>query len=789
MSMNVIESLEKCIVILGGVRPRVDQPEIFGAAKAVTSWQKTDTHPRRRIKTMAQFETWLQSDLTKPLKVQALHGVFFSADNAANLIGVEVFNNGAPASLSGTCIGYAIRADGGTLIITGTVSGNKASIILPTSAYVIEGPLDIVIKVVSGSAETTVGACHGYVQRATTDTIIDPGHVVPDLAELLAQIDACEQATTAANIAAAGAKNAFADYNSTDALAFLDGVNRTHNGITFQWNADGSCTVSGTATAMAFSNKYYNTTAMPDYFKPGSIVYFRTDNAQSDKIYLEVYFYKNGSYLSGVNVRTNTTVTIPSDAQGMLIRLRVDNGATVDTTVKYAALTTASNAELYAILTEQVIGKRLFYSSSDMLPSCDLNDVLNGAHVLIDSNTYQNSPENSRVGYLFSYPINNIYLQIFYGFNTASVWKRRCLNDVWSDWIKIGGENITNEYTFNNYENSYSVTASPSITTDTNAYLAPTGDATDRTADIITLLSTQGVCRLGKGNYYVKDLVMPVGTSIIGSGNATHIIRSGTDDGFAIKMGSRCTIKDCWIMGSSTDITIAETLGNRHGILWQGTYTADQNAPLRSMISNVYISGFTGGGITCSDTGTGVNACIMANETYITNCSAGINITYRSEFNKFTNVHSYANWYGCINNGGNNVFTACDFSGNKVGFLMDNASGQSPNNSHGSAVGCVFNHTNSNSGIGIKVLGCENGYVFTGCQIFFSQIYIENSAGVTISDCNFGADNCSITVKGGGATLFANNMHQAAPTITITGNTNVHFANCYVRSTGAAVSA
>lgn len=33
--MNVMESLEKCIVILGGVRPRVDQPDIFSAAKAV----------------------------------------------------------------------------------------------------------------------------------------------------------------------------------------------------------------------------------------------------------------------------------------------------------------------------------------------------------------------------------------------------------------------------------------------------------------------------------------------------------------------------------------------------------------------------------------------------------------------------------------------------------------------------------------------------------------------------------------------------------------------------------
>lgn len=636
-----------------------------------------------------------------------------------------------------------------------------------------------------------------------SDYVYDPSGYIPDVSELYAEIEEMRTATAAANTAATAAntaaaniqddlgdiKNAFADYNSTDALAFLDGVNRTHNGITFHWNADGSCTVSGTASAAAFSNKYNNTTTIPTYFKPGSVVYFKADNSQSSSIYLEVFFYKNGSYLSGVNVRTNTTVTIPADAQGMVIRLHVDNGANVDTTVKYAALTTVSNAELYAILKEQVIGKRLFYSSSDTLPSGDLNDVLNGAHLLADSYTYQNAPENARVGYLMAYPISTVYLQIFYGFNTTSVWKRRYLHGTWSDWVKIGGKNITNEYTFNSYENSYTVTATPSITTDTNAYLAPSGDNTDRTADIITMLSTQGVCRLGKGNYYVKDLMMPNYTSIIGVGSGTKIIRSGTDDGFAIKLGTRCCVKDCWIMGKSTDITISETLGNRHGILWQGTYTADQNAPLRGMISNVHISSFSGGGITCYDTGYSVNTCLMADETYITNCGAGINIAFKSEFNKFTNIHSYANWFGCINNGGNNVFTACDFSGNKVGFLMDNASGQSPNNSHGSAVGCVFNHTNSNSGIGIKVLGCENGYVFTGCQVFYSQIYLENSDGITFSNCNFGANNCSITVKNGGATLFANNMHQATPTISITGNANVHFVNCYVRSTGAAVSA
>lgn len=197
------------------------------------------------------FETWLQSDLTKPLKVQTLHGLFFSADNAANLIGAEVFNGGVPAALSGTCIGYAIRADGGTLAITGTVSGNKASIILPTSAYVIEGALDIVIKVVSGSVKTTVGACRGYVHRATTDTIIDPGHVIPSMEELLALIEPMEQGTAAANAAAASANTAATNANNKASAANTAATNANNAASTANTAATNANTARDNANAAA----------------------------------------------------------------------------------------------------------------------------------------------------------------------------------------------------------------------------------------------------------------------------------------------------------------------------------------------------------------------------------------------------------------------------------------------------------------------------------------------------------------------------------------------------------
>jgi hypothetical protein len=361
----------------------------------------------------------------------------------------------------------------------------------------------------------------------------------------------------------------------------------------------------------------------------------------------------------------------------------------------------------------------------------------------------------------------------------------------WQNWKEYGnGENITNNYTTNHYTNTYNVTAAPTITTDVNQYLAATGDSTDVTTAIETLLSTTGVCHLGPGDFYVSGVDVPYGATLDGCGNATRIyLMDSVTNGYAVKLNDSSTLKDVMLVGANANITLSSTVGTRHGILWEGNANGDNNDnPYRGTISNVSIKRFNGGGITCYNTGYDTQG-LNVNNCHVTNCNAAINVSYFSEFHRFTNIDATYNYYGCINNGGNNMFVNCNFTNNKMGMLMDNSQGQSPNNTHGSAVGCVFNHTDGNTGIGIKILNCNSGFIFDGCQIFFSQIYLENTDGIVVSNTNFGANNCNITIVNGGAVLFNGNIHQAQPTITITNNTKVHFANCYVRSTGAVVSA
>ena len=116
----------------------------------------------------------------------------------------------------------------------------------------------------------------------------------------------------------------------------------------------------------------------------------------------------------------------------------------------------------------------------------------------------------------------------------------------------------------------------------------------------------------------------------------------------------------------------------------------------------------------------------------------------------------------------------------EMGMLMDNSKGQSRNETHGSAVGCVFNHSGNNKGTGIKMLGTRNGFIFSGCQVFYSKIELDDVKGVVFDSFNFGRHEV-VNVKGGGAVLFTNCLYGTPPVVTITDNDCTKFINCYTR--------
>ena len=136
------------------------------------------------------IETYFDQDVTKPVKVRYLDGNVFSLDNNGNKVGVRLYNNGSQVNVSGSVSASVIRADGATVAVTGSASGNLASVILPQSALAVPGVLSIVIKVTSGSDIMTVCAIVANVYQSSTDSTVDPGTIIPSIDELIEAIDA-----------------------------------------------------------------------------------------------------------------------------------------------------------------------------------------------------------------------------------------------------------------------------------------------------------------------------------------------------------------------------------------------------------------------------------------------------------------------------------------------------------------------------------------------------------------------------------------------------------------------
>lgn len=314
-------------------------------------------------------------------------------------------------------------------------------------------------------------------------------------------------------------------------------------------------------------------------------------------------------------------------------------------------------------------------------------------------------------------------------------------------------------------------------------YLPATGDGADRTAEIQKLLDQYGTCQLAGGTYVVSGIHMPDGTSLSGVGSDTLLLLDSNTEGGTVYMGSFCMVRDLLVAGGEEEIPLPQQVGTRHGIVFEGTATMQnyEGQPRNSVISNCFARSFTGGGITCKDTGYSTVCSLTVSNCHLWNCGAGIYIPHFSEYHEFTNVLSSANLYGCINNGGNNVFVNCGFNSNVTGFLIDNARGQSNNNSHGSAVGCTFNHSDQNRGIGVQILGAGSGYVFSGGQMFYSKIVLENSDGITFAAMNYGR-NMDISVKGGTLTMFTDSAFAGYPaSICVENNPLVKFINCFTR--------
>lgn len=103
----------------------------------------------------------------------------FTEDSLGNLVGVNVYSDGEPVTLSGTVVGYCILANGSSIPVSGTRTSNKAYIIMPEVAYKVPGLIVIILKLTDGNATTTLAAVSATVM-GIGDVPADPSQETID---------------------------------------------------------------------------------------------------------------------------------------------------------------------------------------------------------------------------------------------------------------------------------------------------------------------------------------------------------------------------------------------------------------------------------------------------------------------------------------------------------------------------------------------------------------------------------------------------------------------------------
>lgn len=148
-------------------------------------------------------------DVDAEIQMTPLKSLYASGDKDAHIFELSLCRDGQEIDLSGASAqGYFIRADGYTVPITGTISGNVVTLTLSEGCYYVVGNFNLIIKVSIDESRKSVFWGNGYVVRSMTDAIVDEENVIPSLDELLAQIAAAESAAKAANQAASAANSA-----------------------------------------------------------------------------------------------------------------------------------------------------------------------------------------------------------------------------------------------------------------------------------------------------------------------------------------------------------------------------------------------------------------------------------------------------------------------------------------------------------------------------------------------------------------------------------------------------
>lgn len=132
-------------------------------------------------------------------------------------------------------------------------------------------------------------------------------------------------------------------YNSYNIISRVEKYNTTINAIKFMWDSNLSCTITGTSTNESYVNLINSKNMIPEYLQLGKSYKVIMN---SENVYFRVYNWVNDK--NNLLFETNgiDSFVLPLDSTGVLIRLLVKSGVTINETVSPIFYNALSNTDL-----------------------------------------------------------------------------------------------------------------------------------------------------------------------------------------------------------------------------------------------------------------------------------------------------------------------------------------------------------------------------------------------------------------------------------------------------------
>jgi len=142
---------------------------------------------------------------------EPLVGSLFTGENQAHCFMISCTREFEDFPMAGgTITGEFINANQETVPLNGSVVDGVALLVLSPGCYAVKGRFTLTIYCTLDGATCAIYQCKGSMDYSGTGTIYDPDDVIPNLPELLAELEDMRAAKQAALDAAAAANQAAA---------------------------------------------------------------------------------------------------------------------------------------------------------------------------------------------------------------------------------------------------------------------------------------------------------------------------------------------------------------------------------------------------------------------------------------------------------------------------------------------------------------------------------------------------------------------------------------------------